>query len=274
MLIWLAAATMLSQPTDFQASVVRVKDGDTVVVLNDRQQIDVRLEGIDCPESGQAFGGKARDAASQLAMGKTVTIQPTGTDKYGRTLANIVLPDGRNLNREMVRLGLAWWFRKYSTDESLGQLEAQARDAKRGLWADPSPIAPWDWRDKTKNKEVKATDVKIVPNGVDIAALLPNPQGRDEGNEKVIIRNRTARLVDLKGWHLRDLAGNRFRLSGWVDALGRLEITLNPPSMPLNNDGDEVLLIDATGVAVSQAVYGAAQVRSGEWIKFGEQGDK
>jgi len=104
-----------------------------------------------------------------------------------------------------------------------------------------------------KRKDAVPATTRIVPNGVEIAALLPNPDGRDEGNEKVVIRNRTARLVDLKGWRLRDAAGNQFGLSGTVVALGNLEITPNAPSMPLNNDGDEVVLTDLTGAAVWRA---------------------
>jgi len=119
--------TVVGLAADFHANVVRVKDGDTIVVADDNKQIDIRLEGIDCPESGQAFGQKAKQATSQLVFGKTVTIQPTGTDKYGRTLANVLLPDGRSLNEELVRQGYAWWFRKYSKDQTLAKLEADAR---------------------------------------------------------------------------------------------------------------------------------------------------
>ena len=93
---------------DFPAKVTSIADGDTLTVLVDRQQIKVRLDGIDCPESGQAYGQKAKLATSQLAFGKTVTIQSTGTDRYGRTLAHVLLPEGRSLNRELVRQGYAW----------------------------------------------------------------------------------------------------------------------------------------------------------------------
>ena len=70
--------------------------------------------------------------------------------EYGRTVADVILPDGRVLNRELVTVGLAWWYKRYSKDESLGQLEAAARTARRGLWADPDPVPPWCWR-KMKN---------------------------------------------------------------------------------------------------------------------------
>jgi micrococcal nuclease len=70
-----------------------------------------------------------------LAFGKTVRIVPRDTDRYGRTVAEVILPDGRSLNREMVREGLAWWYREYTPhDAELARLEAKARAARRGLW--------------------------------------------------------------------------------------------------------------------------------------------
>ena len=92
-----------AQAEHFPAKVTRIVDGDSLRVVRDGQELDIRLEGIDCPESGQAFGNRAKQAAGTLALGKTVTIQPTGTDKYGRTLANVMLPDGRDLSQELVR---------------------------------------------------------------------------------------------------------------------------------------------------------------------------
>ncbi|MEO2018882.1 MAG: thermonuclease family protein [Fuerstiella sp.] len=106
-----------SSPTpSVTGKVIVVKDGDTIVVLKDQEQITVRLEGIDCPESAQAFGAKAKQTASDLCFGKPVTLKTTGKDRYGRTLADVILPDGRSLNLELVRSGYAWWYRKYSKD--------------------------------------------------------------------------------------------------------------------------------------------------------------
>ncbi len=95
-----------------------------------------------CPELHQAFGQQAKQATSQLARGKTVTVKPTGTDKHNRMLANVILPDGRNLTQELVRRGYAWWFQKYSRDQTLAKLETEARQKKVGLWADPNPTPP------------------------------------------------------------------------------------------------------------------------------------
>jgi endonuclease YncB( thermonuclease family) len=70
----------------------------------------------------------------------------SGHDRYLRTLGEVILPDGRSLNQELVRAGFAWWFRKYSRDLRLAHLEEEAREGRRGLWADPSPEAPWTYR--------------------------------------------------------------------------------------------------------------------------------
>jgi len=262
------AAASIAAAEPFTGQVVRVKDGDTIVVLHENKQIDIRLEGIDCPELHQAYGQKAKQATSSLTRGKTVTIHPTGTDRYERTLANVILPDGRNLNQELVRQGWGWWFRKYSRDQGMGKLEAEARAAKRGLWADPNPTPPWDWRAAQKDNG-KPVMGEVVANGVAVVALLPDPAGRDEGNEAVEIGNSTDKPVDLAGWKLRDRAGNEYRLAGTVATRGRLRIVMTTPTMPLNNDGDTVLLISPDGALRSRVEYTGKQVRTGEWVEFG-----
>ena len=87
-----------------------------------------------------------------LVFGKEVTLQTYGTDKYGRTLAEVLLPDGTNVNHALVKDGWCWWYRKYAPDNGeLEKLEKEARDAKKGLWADPHPVPPWDWRKRQPN---------------------------------------------------------------------------------------------------------------------------
>ena len=87
-------------------NVTGVLDGDTIEVLNGHHADRIRLSGIDCPEKGQAYGKKAKQAASALVFGKEVTLQTHGYDKYGRTLADVILPDGTNVNQELVKAGL------------------------------------------------------------------------------------------------------------------------------------------------------------------------
>jgi micrococcal nuclease len=136
-------------PTEdvFVADVVGVSDGDTIKVLRDGVPIRVRVWGIDCPEKGQAFSASAKRFVVDLSAGKTVSIVPRGIDRYGRTVAEVVLPDGQNLGKLIVKAGLAWWYRRYArNDVELMQLESDARDTKRGLWEQQNPIPPWDWR--------------------------------------------------------------------------------------------------------------------------------
>lgn len=134
-------------PAPWRGRVVRILDGDTLEVLRQKQAVRIRLYGIDCPEKRQPYGTRAKQFTADLAFGKDVTVQERSRDRYERAVAEILLPDGHSLNRELVRAGLAWWYRKYAPHESgLAELEEQARDQRRGLWADDDPTPPWLWR--------------------------------------------------------------------------------------------------------------------------------
>jgi len=130
--------------------VISVADGDTLTVLTqqgDRQRI--RLYGIDCPESNQAGGEAATAFARSHALFAEVELNVMDTDRYGRTVAMVTLPDGSNLNEELVRHGHAWVYDTYCRQPICAQwrtLEKEARTNKKGLWADKNPIPPWDWR--------------------------------------------------------------------------------------------------------------------------------
>ncbi|MCS7315255.1 MAG: thermonuclease family protein [Bryobacterales bacterium] len=127
--------------------VVRVLDGDTIEVLKDGRPARVRLYGIDTPERGQPFGNAARRFTGEQCFGRTVLLREYGADRYGRILAEVILPDGRVLNQELVRAGLAWWYREYAPEaRELERLEREARAARRGLWADPRAVPPWEYR--------------------------------------------------------------------------------------------------------------------------------
>lgn len=126
--------------------VVGVHDGDSITVLAaGNVQLKVRLDGIDAPELKQPFSQQSKQALSGLVFGKTVNLLVTGTDRYKRTLA-VVMVAGLNVNREMVLRGLAWRYERYSKDAALLAAQNEARASKRGLWADASPVPPWDWR--------------------------------------------------------------------------------------------------------------------------------
>ena len=126
--------------------VVSVHDGDTLRAIDQgKTERKVRLVGIDAPEIGQAFGTKARDGLTAMVKGRSVEVHADSEDRYGRTLARLVI-EGRDIKLAMVADGLAWHFTRYSDDAALAAAERDARAAKRGLWADPAAVAPWAWR--------------------------------------------------------------------------------------------------------------------------------
>lgn len=131
--------------------VVGVTDGDTVKVLCDGLETKVRLDQIDAPERNQPYGSKAKDVLSNLVFDRTVRVQSSGTDRYGRTLGTLWIGE-TDANREMVRMGYAWAYRKYLRDDSLIDVEADAKAARRGLWSDPDPIPPWDFRKVSRER--------------------------------------------------------------------------------------------------------------------------
>lgn len=131
--------------------MITVTDGDTIKILVNKETVVVRLEGIDAPESKQSFGAKSKEALGRLVAGKAVTVKKTGADKYKRTLGIVIVGD---VDAKMIEDGWAWHFKKYNDEERLAKLEEAARRAKRGLWADENPLAPWDYRARQKTPEV------------------------------------------------------------------------------------------------------------------------
>lgn len=134
--------------------VVGVSDGDTLTCLaSGNTQYKVRLYGIDAPESRQDFGTQAKNNLSNLVFGKNVTLNIKDTDRYGRSVAEVVV-NGKSANMEQVTNGYAWAYRQYlsGTDKALYiAAETRARAGKLGLWATPNPINPADFRKGVKN---------------------------------------------------------------------------------------------------------------------------
>ncbi|EAN0446582.1 thermonuclease family protein [Citrobacter braakii] len=131
-----------------QGNVVRVLDGDTIEVLQDRTPVRIRLINIDAPEKKQPFGRWSTNQLKSLIAGQPVTVTYTQTDRYGRVLGRVVTTNGIEANRYMVQNGAAWVYDQYNTDPSLPALQREAREQKRGLWADSQPVPPWEWRHK------------------------------------------------------------------------------------------------------------------------------
>ena len=146
---------------DITGIVVSVTDGDTIKVLDQNSvQHKVRLTGIDAPERGQPFGQASKKYLAALVSGKEVFVESNKNDRYGRVLGKVwVQPAdcsscGKTLDANHAQLlaGMAWWYRYYAKQQSpedRGRYESAEDEAKvrrRGLWSDPDPMNPYDWR--------------------------------------------------------------------------------------------------------------------------------
>jgi endonuclease YncB( thermonuclease family) len=174
----------------FQGKVIGVADGDTITVLHDRRPETIRLNGIDAPEKAQAFGNRAKQFTADLAFGQVVEVIVRDQDRYGRTVADVRLPDGRSLNHEAVRGGYAWWFRRYSRDASLAALESEAREARRGLWGDAYPIAPWDWREAQRQSAASSPTPALTAPPPTAASRVVTANGPVIGNRRSRVYHR------------------------------------------------------------------------------------
>lgn len=134
--------------TRISCQCIGVHDGDTITVLTkNKKQYKIRLAHIDCPEKGQPFGNRAREFTSDFCFGKVVNIAFEGKkDRNGRVIGEVFDSSDKNLNKELVKAGLAWHFKRYSNNEEYAALEIAARNQKIGLWSDPDSVAPWEWR--------------------------------------------------------------------------------------------------------------------------------
>jgi endonuclease YncB( thermonuclease family) len=142
--------------------VVRIADGDTVTVLDSTNtQHRIRLQGIDAPESHQAFGTQSKKNLSDLILDQDVTIEYEKTDQYGRIVGKILF-DGKDINLEQIKAGMAWHYKEYQREQSAedrelyARAEDEARNARRGLWVDADPVEPSAFRREQKREREDA----------------------------------------------------------------------------------------------------------------------
>ena len=141
---FLAILAIASPLFALSGKVVSIHDGDTITILTEqKQQIKVRLFGIDAPELKQPYGKKSRQFLANLIAGKVVEVNENGKDRYKRTIGTIYL-DGKDINAQMVENGYAWAYRKFS--KKYTPQESKAKSQKLGLWRDEEPVPPWEWR--------------------------------------------------------------------------------------------------------------------------------
>jgi endonuclease YncB( thermonuclease family) len=151
LLLFVAAlAFALSSQAQVLGHVVKVHDGDTLTVLVDGSELRVRLDGIDAPELAQPYGRRSRDSLSELCGAKQALVTRRGKDRYGRTIGRVSCA-GIDAGDEQVRRGMAWVYVRYArADSPMYGSEHDARLARRGLWADLAPVAPWAWRQASR----------------------------------------------------------------------------------------------------------------------------
>ena len=145
-LIIFISVSLLGAPNSITGIVKSIEDGDSITVLtSDKVQYKIRFAHIDTPEMNQPYGKKAKAHLSGLIFGKTVKVDISTKDRYGRSIGVVWLSE-REINLAMVEAGLAWHFKRYSKDEVYSQVELTAKTAKIGLWADDKAVPPWEFR--------------------------------------------------------------------------------------------------------------------------------
>jgi len=157
--------------------VVRVVDGDTITVLStSTTQYKIRLQGIDAPEKKQAFGNASRKFLSGLVANREVRVTYAKRDRYGRILGTVFV-DGRDINLEMLKAGMAWHYKKYDTNPTYAKAETEARTARRGLWQDKNPTPPETFRRNGRARSPSAphhTPVNEAPTPQSRTLLHPS----------------------------------------------------------------------------------------------------
>jgi micrococcal nuclease len=140
--------------TTLTLKVVSVHDGGTFTGIHDgNQQVKVRLDAVDAPELSQPYGQASRKALGDKIFGKVVTVTTKKHDRYGRTIGHVLI-EKRDINLELREEGVVWHFKKVDNHKRLHEAEQSVRAAKKGLWRDADPIAPWDWRKHEREQRV------------------------------------------------------------------------------------------------------------------------
>lgn len=145
--LWLIAFVFMPAHAEtFNAKVIAVMDGDTVLILRAGHKPEkLRMLNIDAPEKNQPYGRQSQQTLASLVLKRQAEVQVTAHDQYGRLLGQISV-DGRNINEEQVKQGMAWEYSGYHSNKAYVALQSEAQQARRGLWAQTSPQAPWQWR--------------------------------------------------------------------------------------------------------------------------------
>jgi len=138
---------------ELTGKVVRVADGDTITILDSTAtQHKVRLNKIDAPEKGQAFGDASKKHLSGFVFGNTVRVDFKKRDQYGRILGEVYF-NATNINLQMVKDGYAWHYKFFDKTPEYAEAEKVAREKRLGLWVDPDPVEPYQFRKQKRAKK-------------------------------------------------------------------------------------------------------------------------
>ncbi len=150
-----------------RGKVVKVVDSDTVILLKNKQQYTIRLSGIDAPERNQPFGTVSKRYLAHKIAGKTVCVDGEKRDKYNRLIGKLHL-NNKDINLQLIKAGFAWHYKHFSTEQSASdrvlyaKADAKARKKRIGLWAEPTYIAPWDWRRGVRPQSKQQRDAAVT----------------------------------------------------------------------------------------------------------------
>jgi endonuclease YncB( thermonuclease family) len=141
---------------EWQARVVHVFDGDTLITSRGGRAEIIRLFGIDCPEREQAFGAEAASFTSGIVTGKIIRVIPVKVKESRYELCKVYIGD-KLLNEEILEAGYAWHYKEYSKNEEWAKIEQNARSARKGLWSEENPVPPWEFRGPVRKHALERT---------------------------------------------------------------------------------------------------------------------
>jgi len=150
---------------DLMGKVMEVLEGDRFVLSGPEGERRILLVGIDSPEKDQPYFEESKEITGELSMGRKVIVRIVETHADGVLLAEVTLPDGKILNRELVKAGFAWWDKKYEEDRTLRRLEQRAKSNRLGLWIDPHSVPPWEHR-KKRPEAIPTPTPEVIPEEV------------------------------------------------------------------------------------------------------------
>lgn len=175
---------LLAADDFLSGKVIGISDGDTITVLDGQAQKKIRLYGIDCPESRQDFGTRARQFTSDLVFNKPVRVAGQGTDRYGRVVG-LVYTGAICVNEEILRAGLAWVYDEYCQIPLCAawkNLEERAREQGAGLWRHPDPVPPWEFRRNSRETASNHTPARetgaVIYHGNTVSMIFHQPSCR------------------------------------------------------------------------------------------------